>query len=318
MKHGNAPELAADLAADLAERGEVVGGLLRAVEVEVQLDLTGSVLVVALDHVQAHRLAVLDHLVDDRLELGELVDVVAVRLRHACDVGRAVLLQLQPHHLRLGSGAEMEAGLLLEGRLDLAQVRATVGREERSGALALLPVAEARAPDAGNLRVPRQGLERLRLGDADELGRLGPVADVVAVPVGEQVRGRAVDELEALLGHPLPVRSRHALAHDPAGHRGELVVDVGDALGVDAPTDVGHECVPTFRLDEALEICRHAAYPLSGARARAHVRTSTFGCLLVGECVEPRSAACQLRSVSFDLQLHGDVARAVFRLALGA
>src|SRR5919205_265059 len=85
-------ELAADLLADLAERREVVGRLLRAVEAEVQLDLAGRVLVVALDHVEAELLAVLDHLVDDRLELGELVDVVAVRLRQAGHVGRPVLL----------------------------------------------------------------------------------------------------------------------------------------------------------------------------------------------------------------------------------
>ena len=53
MKHGNSVELAADLPADLAVGREVVGRLLGAVEAEVQLELAGRVLVVALDHVEA-------------------------------------------------------------------------------------------------------------------------------------------------------------------------------------------------------------------------------------------------------------------------
>ena len=128
-------ELAADLAADLAVGREVVGGLLGAVEVEVELDLARGVLVVALDHVEAHRLAVLDHLVDERLELAELVDVVAVRLRHALDDGRAVRVQLQPHHLGLGAGAQVQAGGLLELRLDALQVAAAVRGQERARVL---------------------------------------------------------------------------------------------------------------------------------------------------------------------------------------
>ena len=76
---------------------------------EVQLELARRVLVVALDHVQAHRLAVLHHLVDDRLELGELVDVVAVRLRLALDRRRAVGVHLEPHHLGLGARPQVQA-----------------------------------------------------------------------------------------------------------------------------------------------------------------------------------------------------------------
>ena len=100
--------------------------------------------------------------------------------------------------------------------------------EERNApaVLALLAVAEADAPDARDARVPRKRLERLRLGHADELGGLRPVSDVVAVAVGEEVRGGAVDELESLLRDRLPVLRRDALAHDPAGDGEELVVDV--------------------------------------------------------------------------------------------
>ena len=134
MKHGNDVQLAADLPADLAERREVVRRLLGPVEVEVELDLAGRVLVVALDHVEPERLPVLDHLVDDRLQLAELVDVVAVRLRDAADVGRAVRLQVQPHHLGLGAGAEMQPGRRLELGLDPLQVAAAVRGEERGRA----------------------------------------------------------------------------------------------------------------------------------------------------------------------------------------
>ena len=213
--------------------------VLRATEVEVELDLAGGVLVVALDHVEPHRAGVLDDLVDDRLELGELVDVVAVRLRHALHVGRAVLLELEPHHLGLGAGPEVEPGRRLELGLDPLEVAAAVGGEERAGVLALLTVAEALAPDARDLVVPGQPLEGLRLWDADELGGLRPVADVVAVTVDEEVRRRAVDELEAILRDLLPVRRRDALAHDPAGDGRELVVDVLDPLGVDALAHLG-------------------------------------------------------------------------------
>ena len=262
-------ELAPYLLADLAERREVVGGLLRPVEAEVELDLSGRVLVVALDHVEAHPLAVLDHLVDDRLELGELVDVVAVGLRLALDGGIALVVELEPHHLRLGAGAKVEARVRLEVGLDLAEVRAAVGGEKGAGILSLLAVAEARDPDAGNALVPRQRHEGLRLGDAHELRRLGPVADVVAVPVGEEVRGRAVDELEALAGDRLPVRSGHALAHDAARDRGELVVDVRDPQVVDLLADLGDLLVATLGADEGFEIGRHALLLLVDVRPGA-------------------------------------------------
>src|SRR5207248_8817933 len=118
----------------------------------------------------------------------------------------------------------------------------------------LLAVAEADAPDARDAAVPRQDCERVRLREANELRRLRPVADVVAVPVGEEVRGRAVDELKALPRHRLPVRRGDALAHDPAGDRGELVVDVLDSLAVDLLAHRGDLLVSPLCSDEAIEI----------------------------------------------------------------
>ena len=175
------------------------------------------------------------------------------------DGGRAVVVELEPHHLGLGAGAKMEAGRLLELGLDALEVAAAVRGEERCRVFALLAVAEAAAPDARDLRIPRERLEGLGLRDTDELGGLGPVPDVVAVTVGEEVRRRAVDELEALLRDRLPVLCRNALAHDAAGHGGELVVDVRDPLGVDAPADILHEVCTSVRSDEALQIGRHHA-----------------------------------------------------------
>ena len=181
------------------------------------------------------------------------------------DGRRAVLVQLEPHHLGLGAGAEVEARGLLELGLVALEVPAAVGGEERRRVLALLAVAEADAPDASDLRIPRKRLERVGLGDADELGGLGAVPDVVAVAVGEEVRGRAVDELEALLRDRLPVLRRNALAHDAAGDGGELVVDVRDPLGVDAPSDVLYEICASVRSDEAFQVRRHLTPPFRPA-----------------------------------------------------
>ncbi len=251
-------ELAADLLADLPEGREVVGRLLGPIEAEVQLDLPRRVLVIALDHVEAHALPVLDHLVDDRLELRELVDVVAVGLCLALDRGLALLVELEPHHLRLGAGAEMETRLLLEVGLDPLEVRPAVRGEVGPRLLALLAVAEAGHPDSRDPRVPRKRHEGLRLGNADELRRLRPVTDVVPVPVGKEVRGRAVDQLEALVGDRLPVRSRDALAHDPTRDGRELVVDVRDPEVVDLLADLGDLLVTAVGADEGFEIGRHA------------------------------------------------------------
>ena len=174
--------------------------------------------------------AVLHDPVDQRLELGELIDVVAVRLRLALDRGLAVGVDLQPHHLRLGARTKVQPGVLGELRVDAFQVAAAVRREERAPVDLFLATAEQRAPHAGGLRIPGQDVEGLGLGRPDELARFGAVADVVAVAVGEQVGGGPVHELEARIGDPFPVGGGDALAHDATGHGDELVVHVLDAL----------------------------------------------------------------------------------------
>ncbi len=57
---GDDVELARHLGADLTVGRQAIGGAQRVVIVEVELDLTGRVLVIALDHVEAHLAAVLD------------------------------------------------------------------------------------------------------------------------------------------------------------------------------------------------------------------------------------------------------------------
>ena len=52
-----------------------------------------------------------------------------------------------------------------------------------------------------------------------------------------------------------------ALAHDPAGDGDELVVHVGDALGVDLFAHLRDELFPTRLSGERLEVSRHSALP---------------------------------------------------------
>src|SRR5262245_22168365 len=112
-----------------------------------------------------------------------------------------------------------------------------------------LAVPEAGAEDARDALVPRQLYEGFRIRNPDQLRSLGTVADVVLVPVDEQVGGRAVDQLESTLGDGLPVIRRDPLADDPSGHGHELVVDVGDAELLDLRTYFADELGAAGLLD---------------------------------------------------------------------
>ena len=188
--------LARHLRADLAVGGEPVAGAQRVVEGEVELELARRVLMVALDHVEAHGLGVLDDAEEDGTQLLELVDVVAVGLGYASR-GLAVLAALEPHHLGLGAVTHLEAVAVLELLVDEAQIAAAVGFQMTAGVLPLLPVAEASAEDPRDPLVPGKLHEGLRVRYPHQLGGLGAVADIVGVAVREEVGRRAVDELEA-------------------------------------------------------------------------------------------------------------------------
>jgi hypothetical protein len=138
------------------------------------------------------------------------VDVVAVRLGDA--LGRLARQRLlEPHHLRLDADQELQPQLLLELMRDPLEVLARVRVEQLAGLRVVAVAVHAR-----DARIPGQHLEGVEVRHRGELGLLGAEADVVAVAVGEEVRGRAVDELIALLGHLREERRDDALAHDAA------------------------------------------------------------------------------------------------------
>ena len=266
---GDEVVLARDLGADLAVRGEPVRGAQRVVEGEVELELSRRVLVVALDHVETHRPGVLDHPQVDEAQALELVDVVAVGVGEPA-VRLAVGAALEPHHLRLGAVAQVQPVVLgLELLVDAAQVAAAVGREERSRLLAFLAVAEQRAPQPRHALVPGELAEGLRLRDADQLLVVRAVAEILAVPIEEEVDGRAVDELEPPLRDALPVIGGNALAADPAGNRYELQVQVLDSELIDLLPDLLHHLVPSGCFHEAFDVHRHSLR-LLGLFARRH------------------------------------------------
>ncbi len=131
------------------------------------------------------------------------------------------------------------------------------------GSVALLAVAEERAEDAGDALVPGQLAEGFGLGDADELGGLGAVAQVRAVSVGEEIDGGAVDELEALLGDALPVVGRDALAADAPGDGDELQVEIVDPQLVDQLAHLRHLLGAAGGVDEGFDVGRTVIYKLS-------------------------------------------------------
>uniref|UniRef100_A0A6J5Z7Y9 Unannotated protein n=1 Tax=freshwater metagenome TaxID=449393 RepID=A0A6J5Z7Y9_9ZZZZ len=155
--------LAADRGADLTVGRDVVGGLDRTVKAEVQLQLAGGILMVAVAHVEAHLLAVFDNVEQHRTQFFELMDVVAVGLRDA-DRRLARKRLAQPHHLRLDSDQEVEAKLLFEALNYLLEVLAWVGVEPFA-AFGVVTVAE----DSRHARLPRQHLEGVKVGDCRQL-----------------------------------------------------------------------------------------------------------------------------------------------------
>ena len=230
---------------------------------------------IPLNHVEPHRPRVLDDPEVHRPQALELVDVVAVGVGETA-VGLAVRAALEPHHLRLGAVAKVQPVVIgLELVVDPAQVPAAVRGEERARFLALLAVAEQRAPQARHPLVPRELAEGLRLGDPDQLLVLRTVAEVLAVAVEEEVDGRAVHELEAPLGDALPVIGGNALAADASGDRNELQVQVVDAEPVDHLAHLADLLRPSGRFHEPFDVHRHSLALL--ARCRSCRRPSPPG-----------------------------------------
>ena len=251
---------AGHLRADLAIGCQTVRIAQHVVEHPVQLQLTRRVLMVALDHVETHFAGVSDHLHGHRAQAFELVDVVAIRLGEA--IARlAVLIELQPHHLRLRADAQLGAMLFGEFIVQTAQVPPAVRRKICTRIHLLFAVAEKRTEETANLRRPRQLHECFRLRDTDQFRRLRAIAQIVACPVGKEVHRRAIDQLEALLGHAFPVVSRDALTHDLAGDRNELQIEIFNPHLVNHLAHLLDLFVPSRGLHKLFNIHGHVVLP---------------------------------------------------------
>src|SRR4029078_4042096 len=100
--------------------------------------------------------------------------------------------------------------LILELVVDATKVAPRIGGEERSRLIPLLAVTAQRAPEPRHPLVPRELHEGLWLGNANQLRRLRPVAEILAAPVEEEIHGGGVEELEGLFLHAFPMFLRHA------------------------------------------------------------------------------------------------------------
>ena len=135
-----------------------------------------------------------------------------------------------------------------------AQIAAGVRGQERAGVLAFLAVAEERAPHPGDAFVPGQLAEGLGLGHADQLGGLGAIAQIFAVPVGEKIDRGAIDQLEALGRNRFPVVGRNALAANATGDRDKLQVEILNPKLVDFLAHLPDHFVAAIGLNELLDI----------------------------------------------------------------
>ena len=142
---------------------------------------------------------------------------------------------------------------VLEFVVDTAQVAAAIGGEEAAGIDGFLAIAETGAEHPRDPLVPGQLHEGLRIGDADQFRRFRPVADVIAVAVGIQIGGGAVDQLKAAFGDGLPMVGGDALADDAPGHRDELVIDVGDPQLVDFLANLFNQIGPAVGIHMVVE-----------------------------------------------------------------
>ena len=246
--------LASHLRAYLPVSGEPIARSQSVVEGEVELQLPRRILVIALNHVEPHGLGVFDGLHEGRAQLLELIDVVAIRLGDAT-VRPAILAAFQPHHLGLGTVAQVQTlVLLLEGVVENAQVAAAIRGQMAAGILPLLTIAKAGAENSGDALVPGKLTEGFRIGNAHQLRGLGSVTDVAAVAVQVQVCRRAIDQLKPALGDAFPMIRGYALADDTPGNRDELIVNVGDAELVDLLAHLPDEIVSSRRTDMGFQI----------------------------------------------------------------
>src|SRR5580700_7160107 len=150
----------------------------------------------------------------------------------------------------------MQPVLLLEFRMGATQIATTIRSENSARFLRLLAISKQGAEDASDALVPGQLAERLGVGYADQLRRLGAITDVLVVSIEKKIGGGTVDELESALANRFPVVGRDAPADEPAGDRDELIVDGCDAKLVDLSAHLAHHVCPSLLSNVSFEI-RH-------------------------------------------------------------
>ena len=108
---------------------------------------------IALDHIQAHRMAVLDYPHKNRPQGFELVDVIAVRIRETT-VRLSIGSAFKPHHLRLCPDPQVHVVFILEFLMKALEISATVGCQCHTRIFPLLPVAKTDAEHTGDPLIP--------------------------------------------------------------------------------------------------------------------------------------------------------------------
>ena len=220
------PSSTGHLLADLAVGQQPIGGFVGVVVHPVQLDLAG-VLEVALDHLEAHELRVLDHfLVDGAIAL-EVLDVIGrAGVRARCRGETRPL----PGHFGLGAGAQLQPGALGEAGVQPLHQASGVGRQRGAGVGQDVVGLVESAEDAGGLVVPGQHREGVEVGDGAVFGRSDSAAEQHALAGGLQVGDGGPVLHHPAFGQPRELVGGHDLADGARGDGHGLEVDELNAV----------------------------------------------------------------------------------------
>ncbi|MNM81174.1 hypothetical protein D3C81_931660 [compost metagenome] len=231
-------EFVGDLAADQAVGDQAVGGQFAGIEHPVQFELA-RVLVVALDHVQAHGAGVLHHALEDRPHRLQVAQVVG-----GAGAGAHLHFQLvaEPGHLRFAAGLQAQPGVGDERLVAVDQQAARVGGEDLAADLRAMVGLVETAEEGADRGVPGQHIEAADIRQRGEFGGLCAAAEQHAGAGALQVGERRAVKLHAFLQVAQQVLGRHHLGDHPAAEGDHLVVDVFHAGLADAGIEVLGDC----------------------------------------------------------------------------
>ena len=143
---------------------------------------------IALDHVQPHRMTVVNHFQKNRTQRFKLIDVITIRIRKTA-VRFTIFAAFQPHHFRLGTHSKIHLVLILELLMESFQIAATIGRQRLAWIFSFFTIAETNTEDTSHALIPRQLTKRFRIRNADQFHRLGAITDVVPIAIDEKIGG---------------------------------------------------------------------------------------------------------------------------------